>query len=839
MTKRYLSFIIYHLSFSAALLSFSIAIMLSACSDADSVISDSPTSTGEKTPIHLTAGIVDGDPRASISGAQTRTTVSNDNPYGKVALAFETGTSLHMVMKSVDKNDENPKYTRTIGFGQIKLEGEYHVGDDYYRTDVYFADAFTRYYEDSHSRDSKLSVFAVCVPGYYLPASVHTTPAVTADGISERTGLSENENARWTIGGSTEYSNTWSPDAGATTINWPINNTYRTKLVTPGADDPATNLTATDYVHQTANFINTQDLCFSNNVSKLGATDNRITYDNTEGVKKFISKHMIFHHAITWITFKIEKDATSFTGSDPFAFTNATDNENVNFEGFNTAGTFDIQKGEFTTITTTPIKKMHISDTNVTEDSGTPEERTYSYILDAYMVPGTKLNGDDQTSTSRIHFVIDGNQYHITKGQLYSAVYGQTLENGTPALNDGCLRPGVHYVFKMKLSKSKMEHLTAAVVPWEDVTAEVSPTNARITLSLLDNGTKQKGGAVTVTPASPTFDLYRKADIKEAPIEDGWASYAWESGYNTDRKATLKETAAGVYSAYNTAGTTPWYWPNNLTYYHLRALQPTGKTIQEDINNNGTPEDTSDDINNGDFITLTTAATYTDVTWGAPMNNIDLVGITDPEAEGYPKPAERLTYDPATHGFDGTNAPTTHQISKAIGPTTETINLELFHMMSDVTINLKSSGEDDNINLNGATISLSNIYPTAKVRVGNGLVVPDGEAGDVNPSLVYTTATNTSQVANYGFVPQDLTDVVLTITTADKNQYKVNMKDVVAKTYAPNLINVHTVDSPITRWYPNHTYTYTFNLTKKGISALSATVAEWEPVTATQDVQIQ
>ena len=805
MTKRYLSFIIYHLSFSAALLSFSIAIMLSACSDADSVISDSPTSAGEKTPIHLTAGIVDGDPRASISNAQTRTTVSTDNPYGQVALAFEHGTSLHMVLSSTSKaDDSDPLYSRTIGYGVEPLET-----DPTHKTDVYFADAFTRYYEDSHSRDSKLSVLAVCVPDYYIPASVYTGAA--RNGHSEREipdgteyAVEEGENARWTIGGSTEYENTWKSSDGNATIAWPINNLYRRKL------------SATDYKNQNKAFFETQDLCFSNNVSNIGAIDNRITYDNTEGVKKFIPKHMIFHHAITWITFKIEKDATSFSNPEEDKFIFTEEGKNVVFKDFNTAGTFNMMTGEFEGITTNDIDQMYLSGTNIPEGG-----KTYSYVLDALMLPGTKLNGGDQTATNKIHFVIDNNSYHITKGQLYNALEGKKLPHNSSlsALNDGCLRPGVHYTFTMKLSKSKMEHLTAAVVPWEHVTAvEVNPTNARITLSLLDNGTHVTG--------SSTFDLYRKADIKEAPIEDGWASYAWESGYNTDGKATLTETAAGVYTASNTAGTTPWYWPNNLTYYHLRALQPKETLITTD----GT---------NGDYITLTGGSPYTDVTWGAPMNNIDLVGITDPEAEGYPKPAERLTYHPATHGFDGTNAPTTHQISKAIGPTEETINLELFHMMSDVTINLKSTTGTNKVNLSGATISLSNIYPTAKVRVGNGLVVPDGEAGDVNPSLVYTTATNTSQVANYGFVPQDLTGVVLTITTADNNQYKVNMAEVKALTYSNTLINAHTAGSAITRWYPNHTYTYTFNLTKKGINALSATVAEWEPVTATQDVQIQ
>ena len=91
-------------------------------------------------------------------------------------------------------------------------------------------------------------------------------------------------------------------------------------------------------------------------------------------------------------------------------------------------------------------------------------------------------------------------------------------------------------------------------------------------------------------------------------------------------------------------------------------------------------------------------------------------------------------------------------------------------------------------------------------------------------------------------MPQDLTNVVLVITTPDHNEYRVTMKDVVANS-AISSTNVRYpayTGNKVDRWYPGVKYTYQLKLTKKGITDLTATILEWETITAGKDdVQIQ
>ena len=50
----------------------------------------------------------------------------------------------------------------------------------------------------------------------------------------------------------------------------------------------------------------------------------------------------------------------------------------------------------------------------------------------------------------------------------------------------------------------------------------------------------------------------------------------------------------------------------------------------------------------------------------------------------------------------------------------------------------------------------------------------------------------------------------------------------------------HTVGNTITRWYPGHTYTYTFNLTKTGIKDMKASVVDWIKINAeTQNISLE
>ena len=718
-------------------------LILSACSSDETV----PVNDNQgKTPIELTVGIV-GENHSGTRAA-TRAIVTTDRPYAQDAEAFGSTTNLYMILKSDNGAGSGTKYSRSMGTVTTSS------------TTVGFSYDYLRYWEDSYSRASKLSVYSACVPG-------------------QSTAL--------TIGGSSEYnSNTWSPSEIATTIEWPM--------------------FSGTVANQDDSFLAAQDLCFSNNVSNLGS-DNRVSYD--DGTKRFTTGNMIYYHALTWVTFKIKK-GNGFTADDDFDFTYQTTQnpithnyENIVLKDFNTSGTFTITDGEFTSTSTGDINQLALID-HRTEDNP-----AYEYVLDGFMVPGSLLEG---TALNQVSFTIDDNTYHLTKNQLQAALNGKKLsDNSTSALEvvsevEKRMRPGVHYVFEMTVGKKMMDKLTAKVVNWETVNAdETTPTNARITVDLLENGVKKTGEV--------DFDLYRSEHVASAipADENTYANYEWKTGY-VGHKASLTGTETYV----------GWYWPNNKTFYHFRTVMPTDHTVSED----GT---------NVDYLSIAYApveATY-DICWGAPFKNT----------------TGKLTYDKGTYGFDGSAS---HQISKAIGPTTGTINMEMFHMMSDVTINLSTpvSGDADysaRVDLTNAKMELTNISKSGKVLMGNGLVIPSTTVENVSNESstpgTYTTPWN------YYFVPQDLTNVVLTITTSDNNQYIVDMKDVLATTIGSNLIaNPYTALTsgtnsgkfPINHWYPNYKYTYTFKLTKTGIANMTATLADWETVTAGNDnVQIK
>jgi hypothetical protein len=739
---------------------------LLACST-NETLTDSPIDQS-KTPIELTAGII-GENAATTRGL-TRTVTNT-------AEAFSKGTSLYMVIKSENGTSTTPtQFTRTIGYAQelaTTPESSTATG---------FASTYKRYWEDTQSpaRDSKLSIYAACVPDYYLPVSVYPniTPNGTADGTTP-----------WSIGGSTDYSNDWNASLGATTIAWPLRGTA------VGSQD--------------ATFLANQDLCFSNNVSKQSTTvDNRLKFD--DDTKKFTSGRMVFHHALTKVTFKIKK-GNGFESAS-FAFT-SPGGENIVLKGFNSYGTLDISSGEFGSKGTTDITSL--------ADTKTSADAAYDYVLTCLMLPGSALTS---TATDEVYFTIDNNKYHITKAQLATALNDKTVgSNLTPALTDDKkMRPGVHYVFTMTVSKSQISNLSAAVVGWEEVTASTTPSNARISVSLLENGTAE-------TSTTPTFDLFRSANVNEGAIDDNYTSYTWAKGYE---KATLSyNSTTGAYVAYNLDGTTPWYWPNNRTFYHFRTLKPQTTNTWK-VETGGTNPNTFEYVTlEGGLFNDTPEYSYRDVCWGAPFKSLGS--------------GQKLTYS-LTTGFDNTGTgdltdPANHQISKAIGPTTSTINMNTFHMMSDVTINLTTTTGSDKVTLTGATVKLTPVYNTGTVRMGNGLINTTGSTGDITGTVSDVDGQSYKQW-RYGFVPQSLESVVLTITTTDHNQYIVNMKDVVANTVSDNIIaNPYTAtSSKINRWYPNFSYTYTFHLTKTGIEKVTATLAAWGTVeAASQTVVIQ
>lgn len=564
-----------------------------------------------------------------------------------------------------------------------------------------------------------------------------------------------------------------------------------TDLPTTGAwSTTVTDLTITDVAvstNQTAETLRDEDLCYSNNIANNADPDDpddpgdgRLKF-NTQ-TKKFDHGRLAFYHALSKITFVVKR-GKGFSESE-FLFNSGT---NIRLENFYTENTlFNIATGEFTgAYSGEVIQTMAQSGSAAT-----------GYTLEALVMPTTDLS---TAVKGDIDFTIAHNHYQLSKADLLEKI---NEEDKTDYLDaDGKrLKPGVNYIFTLTIGKTGVDNITATVLEWETVNAEeLKPSNAKVTLTLEDrNGTVKDA------------DIYRLGETADNITHDitteRGKGYVWTGPYEGPKRQT------------------DWFWPNNKTFYHFRAITPMGQKKVTAADGR-------------DYVALEHGVTYTDVTWGAPFKK-----ITDEEKAN----GKQLAYT-TTHGFDAYDVDNAHQIYHAIGATKDEIKLLLFHAMSDISFDIYTSGGADKVDLgdgkegNRTILRFENLATTGKVWLGNGLVTAD--ATPVSTDKFYPSLDEGHlKWNNYGAVPQALDNVVLVITTPDHNEYRVAMKDVVA-TSAISSTNVRYpayTDNKVDRWYPGVKYTYRFKLTKKGITDLTATILEWETITAGKDdVQIQ
>ena len=574
-----------------------------------------------------------------------------------------------------------------------------------------------------------------------------------------------------TIGGRSNYQYTALPTTGAwsTTVN----------------DLTVANVAVS--TNQTATTLRDEDLCYSNIIANhadpadpADPGDGRLKF-NTQ-TKKFDHGRLAFYHALSKISFVVKR-GKGFDESE-FLFNSGT---NIQLTDFYTKNTlFNIATGEFTgAYSGEVIQTMAQSGSAAT-----------GYTLEALVMPTTDLN---TAVKGDIDFTIADNHYQLSKADLLEKI---TAADRTAHLTDGTrLKPGVNYVFTLIIAKTGIENITATLLDWEQVGAEeLYPSNAKVTLNLEDR-------SGTVTDA----DIYRlgetAANITDDITTEMGKGYVWPGTYEGPNRLTGTPRKLQ----------TDWYWPNNKTFYHLRAISPMGQT-----------KATTGD--GRDYVGLTHGETYTDITWGAPFKDL--------------ADSEQMAYT-TTHGFDADDS---HRIHPAIGATKDEIRLLMFHTMSDVSFDIYTSDGEDRVDLgdgtalNHTTITLQHIATTGKVFLGNGLVVADAPTTDyVFTALQAPDGTGHVKWQGYGAVPQALNDVVLVITTPDHNEYRVAMKDVVATSISETNVRYPAyTDNKVNRWYPGVKYTYRFKLTKKGITDLTATILEWETITAGKDdVQIQ
>lgn len=745
---------------------------------------DNPTG---KTPIELSVGGVDAP-------ELTRAVVTDGT--GKTLSPFSAATRLFLYMKSEDAQTDAAHTHTTVKYALTYVEAAAAASG---KSPITTAPTQQLYWDDAHSRCSKLTVYAFAIAN------------------KQRGSMQIDKTSTIKFG----------PESGAL-----AKVDFRTNAINPTFDWA---------IGGGDNFCSQEifdwgDVVFSNNIADYTSQskpDNRMTFDWTPSsptYRKFDKGDLIFYHALSKVTFHVVM-GEGFTESD-FKFNT---NTNIKLQGFNGSGTFDLAQGEFTSTSPKTLNYIAPQNPGLKTDAVDPSIKYYEVY--SYLVPGTDLK--NSTEAEALTLLVNNNKYVIPMKTLYDKILekAENQQNASTVKEDVLasgtnMKAGVNYLFTINIGKTKINNITAQVTDWENVTAdEFTPSNARIKLQLEERGTDLTN--------SDQFSLYRAADNNTGDIDDNYTVYNWTTGYNTTGETPTYVAAAAPKPAH---WTTTWYWDSNKHFYHFRALAKDNGSAKIVVPNNVVT-----DAQSGDYYALTSAVTYDDILWGGPMND-----DADNETAG----AFKWTYDPTTNGFD--NAGHT-QIYKAIGPTEDPIKLILFHMMSDLTINVKTTNDaakvelchDDGAgNYSRTRLDLVGFYNSGKVLLGTGLVKTTGSASTVGSptNIPFNSATDNTQyvqqVYKFGAVPQDLTAVKLYITTPDHNQYIVDLKDAKATSISTsNITNPYQLDNGkyvINRWYPGFKYTYTFTLKKKGIIDLEATIVDWENITADDEtVQIK
>ena len=711
---------------------------------------------------------------------------------------FDSNTKVVMRIKADGKTASDVRYTQAVATASAQTSADDACNTGYGLSGTHshltYADGQNRYWDDAFGRDTKLTVYAVAVPNLnddtVLPSTILDQTSPTTFSTGWYTVTTENTKIDWHV----------SPIQDATTRS-------KEDLVYSNNIRSAETVNKGCYRQAWDGFAWAKSMQLGRMIWQSKDPD-----DASVTVGQFDKGHLAFKHALSWLTIVLNEGSGFDDNSDTdFAWTNnnAAADQNITLKGFPTSGKLDLSNGEWPETASSNITKMH--ESSVTSTSG-KTKRT----LEAYVLPGTVL--DDNTNNF-IEFEIDNAKYYVSGEQIAEAV--KSYYSATPAspyASFTTTEAGKHYVINLTVSKKGIENITAAILDWETVnSSDATPDNVYCSFNFEDRGDKLES-----TDAAK-FNIYRAAKTASDYITGTTeANYAWETGYS----------ATPATKSYDTDHwkTTNWFWPNNLTYYHFRAAGYADNT-------SGTPSITiNTDATNGDYFTIKsgtlTGSDYKDYIWGAPFTYVDNT--------------YKIKYD-GTNGFSLKSDGTTKQISQAIGATNSQINMLLFHMTSQITVNVSSVTGDGSITLingdNKTKVEILNFLPDGKVLMGTGAVSASGtRVSEGNSEMAYlseSTATTVSYA--YGIVPQSLIydttgRIGLCITTPDGNKYYVrDLSTCTATVSSTNLAIPYSGSNPyiINAWYPHYKYTYNITLSKVGVTNITAAVLDWETVEST------
>lgn len=713
------------------------------------------------------------------------------------------GDSTRIVMRIGSTNGSETKYTRTTATASAQVaEGDYST--------VSFDNEEMRYWDDAHGRNSQLSVYAVAIPdnNSLLPKFTASTGSNWA--TENATTSATNNCIAWEVSADQSTAGTVSNQDLCYSNNIQTggkNGVYQYKFSTsdypafPGCNPDGTIIEKTPRTD--------------------GLIDGVMKYYTEPGYSggKFDRGHMIFRHALSRITVKL----TAGDGYDPstaFEVDHVQINKIRLADGTNTK--LNLVDGTWSGYTTgQTITKME----KATPQASAAHHREFV----AQTIPGDEI---DQNSTeNRLELVVDNNIYYITDKMLFTAF--STSATDDISGDKLTLRQGRNYEINVTVSKKKIDNITASIIPWATVTSSnMDVNNAYIQLDLYTPSGTPIDGEYSSNPPL----LFRLDDPSPNFIirDDQWKHYAWYTTY--DKYNSLR------WDGTNRRWTTDLFFETNYASYHFRMTnEKTDSKIHLGPGSTGP-------FGEADYFDIATSDE--DIWWGAPMRS-----------------GANLVYDFANDSQD-TSAPKggySSSLHWGIAATESPIKFTMLHIKSQIDVVLKTTTGPDAVKLYDETKSGVDRYTKVKVvrafnngnvELGRGMVKTSGSTGEYvmklptdNSRFSYYFATANEATNAYWsyYVPQELVRnsganaddfVGIEITTPDGNVYKINrLSEITAKTVGSDVGQGQTKSQKILRWLPNHHYTYTFTLTKKGITA-TATITKWNEVIAS-DTPIQ
>ena len=499
-----------------------------------------------------------------------------------------------------------------------------------------------------------------------------------------------------------------------------------------------------------------------------------------------------YTHAMSQITVKVIADNSAtggfVEGTNPLASTI------LMLNGMNTESMFTAPTTEFSPLIQETEEK--IKSVKMYAKEPYPNSNEFQREFVAVVAPGTKLKeGDEMLHLYDVH----GNNYKviITNTMLADDTWGtgHSEENqigGGEGNHYVVTQPGKNYFLTVTVQKSAVQaHSTLA--DWTSLNATADgeiyfPDDVEV---IIDDSYPPSSSPVNVEAIdknhfvdNASFSLYRLLSTSGSTDNSNY-TYATVSTFTND---------------YSEADDDKWtnnpelFWLNNTDRFYYRALakfnSSTGEApnIVNNIEKVGTlPSDKGTEVSQG------TIAEGKDILWGTTAKHF-----------GY---AHQITYEKGA----------------AIPPRTHGVPIVFQHAMSKISFTLTTTDDaiventNAKVNLEGATIAISNIYTSADIKLHTGEM-------DYTVDKVVDAISATTSISNLIVVPQTFADdALVTITLPNQNYavYKIPLKDCV----------VSGDSTPITAWEGGKNYAYTIHVEKEKIK-FNALVKDWDEVAA-------